>query len=164
MIITLDSPKFILNNFFMLDTKRNIIMDGNFTKIIYSNHWFTMNGLYVLFPIEILSIDINTNKRILKFNPYLPSNTTSIQEFAKMEYKILEYYKQTKHSDRKISNLLAKQMYSGYMKIFKEFNKMYASTDNSNSSQYVIKISGIWESRDEIGLTYKLFEANENYM
>ena len=166
MIVTLDLSQFIFGNFFMLDTKRNIIMDGSFTKVIYSNHLFYMNGLYILLPIDIMSIETNANKRQIKFNPYTPSNLNIIQQFAKMEYKLLEYYKKTKHNSCKFSNLLSKQLYSGFMKIYKEFNKIPAVTNNDNSTptQYVLKISGIWESQEDIGLTYKLFEANENYI
>jgi hypothetical protein len=166
MIITLDLSKFTMNDFFLLDTKRNIIMDGIFTKIIYSNNWFTMNGLYILFPIEIITIEQNANKRQIKFNPYLPSNLCVIQEFAKLECKIIDYYRQITQSPLKISNMLSKQLYSGYIKIFKEYNKMCNTEENTGllSNQYVIKISGIWESPSEIGLTYKLFESNENYI
>ena len=165
MIITIDLHKFILAYLFMLDSKRNIIMDGIFTKIYYSNTFFTMNGLYMLFPIEITSLEENTNKRHAKFNPYTKPNLNIVQEFAKLEYKILECYKINKHCDLKISNGLSKQMYSGVVKIYKEYNKQSGELDNTAgelSTQYIIKISGIWESRDEIGLTYKIFEANEN--
>ena len=59
MIISLDLPKFTLTNLFFLDTKKNMIMDGNFTKLLYSNELFVMNGLYLLFPIEII-LQINS--------------------------------------------------------------------------------------------------------
>ena len=45
LIIKIDDIK--LENIFFLDTKENIIMEGNFTKIIYSNEYFMMNGIYL---------------------------------------------------------------------------------------------------------------------
>ena len=165
MIITFDLPRFILSNLFFLDTKRNIIMDGNFTKLIYSNDLFTMNGLYILFPVEHNGIEKIMNKNQLKFYPNTSSNLTIIQDFSKLETRILEYYKQSKQSNRKIANLLSKQMNTGFMKTYKEFQNVRETTDVVKKNvQYVIKISGIWETRDEVGLTYKLFEVNENYI
>ncbi len=37
--------------FFFSEKKKNIIVDGTFTKIVYSNEYFTMNGLYVSFRV-----------------------------------------------------------------------------------------------------------------
>ena len=167
MIVTIDLNRFNINNIFLLDTKRNIIMNGNFTKFIYSNDWFVMSGLYLLFPIEVSNINKVGNKKQMIFHPYQPSNMSIIQDFAKMEYKVLEYYKQTKQCNKKLSNLLSRQLYSGYMKLYKEYNSaskyLPDSENDTKIKQYVIKVSGIWESNEEIGLTYKLFEVDENY-
>ena len=105
MIITLDLSKFTLANLFFLDTKRNIIMDGNFTKVIFSNEWFVMNGLYILFPIEHMGVEKIMNKTQIRFNPFLQYNQTIINEFSKLEKKILEYYKQTRNCNCKITHL-----------------------------------------------------------
>jgi hypothetical protein len=161
MNISIDLQKTQLLNIYFLDKKRNIIMDGNFTKILYSNEWFTMNGLYILFPVEVLQIEKNTNNNILRFNPYQNNNMSLIQEFAKLEYRIIEYYKNTYNCRCKISNFLSKQMHSGSMKLYKELN----STDiEKRNTQYIIKISGVWETYEDVGLTYKLIEVNENYL
>jgi hypothetical protein len=54
-------------------------------------------------------------------------------------------------------------MSSGTMKTTREFpNQPYPI--EYNNFQYVIKISGVWETREEIGLTYKLFEVHDNYL
>ena len=134
MIITLDLSKFNLTNMFFLDTKRNIIMDGNFTKLIFSNDWFVMNGIYILFPIEHTGSEKIMNKTQIRFNPFLQYNQTLISEFSKLEKKILEYYKQTRACNCKISPLLHKQMMIGFMKTNKEY-----STNNNNqfTSPYI---------------------------
>ena len=160
MNISIDLQKITLPNVYFLDKKTNIIMDGNFTKIIYSNDWFTMNGLYVLFPIESHSVDKISNKVILKFNPYNANNSIIIQEFSKLELRILEYYKNIYRCKTKISGFLSRQLYTGSMKLYKD----YGSCDiKKNNIQYIIKISGVWETYEEIGLTYKLIEVNEDY-
>lgn len=163
MIISLDLTKFTLTNLFFLDTKKNMIMDGNFTKLLYSNELFVMNGLYLLFLIEHNGPEKIMNKTQIRFSTYSQQNNSVIQEFARVERKILEYYKQTRCANKKISNLLHRQMTTGIMKTTREFpNQLYPS--EYNNLQYVIKISGVWETREEIGLTYKLFEVHDNYL
>ena len=80
MNISIDIENIVLPNIYFLDKKRNIIMDGNFTKIIYSNDWFTMNGLYILFPIEVISIEKYSNNNILKFHTYQSNNLQIIED------------------------------------------------------------------------------------
>lgn len=95
------STVFRLEIFFFLDKKRNIIIDGNFTKMIYSNEYFTMNCLYFLFPIEISKTEKTMNKTNVFFHPYSRHNTFIMQEFSKLEYTIIEYYKTMNNSFKK---------------------------------------------------------------
>ena len=166
MNILLDNKDFSLCNIFNCDTKENIIMDGKFTKLLYSNELFTMNGLYFSFPIENITIEKLGNKNIVKFHPYSQVNLPVVQDFAKIEYRILEHYKYMNKCVRKISNTLSKQMYSGSMKIYKELHLFNNNSSNSNnkivddnSLDFFLKISGVWETDSEIGLTYKLHKT-----
>ena len=120
MNLVLDIDKYILQNTHFLDTKRNIIIDGNFTKIVYSNELFTMNGIYFLFTIHDYILEKKLNKFLLRFNPYSKLNAPIIEELTNLEYKIIEYYKQMTNTTSKISNTLSKQLCSGNMKIYKE--------------------------------------------
>jgi hypothetical protein len=138
-------------------------MDGYFTKLIYSNEYFTMAGLYILFPIETTTFDTVGMKKQIVFNPNSPHNTQIIQDFAKLEHRVLEFYKQTKQCTRKMSNSLARQMYSGSMKIYKDYNQ-YKTYDTYKPNLFLLKISGIWETHDTVGLTYKMYEIKENYI
>jgi hypothetical protein len=40
------------NQFFFLEPKPNIIIDGTFAKVIYTHEDFTMNGVYIHIPPE----------------------------------------------------------------------------------------------------------------
>jgi hypothetical protein len=162
MIVTLDLSKFTLSNIYFLETKKNIIMDGNFTKLIFSNEFFIMNGIYILFPIDHNGSEKIMNKTQIRFNPFQQYNQTLINEFSKLEKSILEYYKQTRICNCKIVPLLQKQMLIGFMKTNKEYKNQFLINENNKNLLYVLKISGIWETKDEIGLTYKLFEVNNN--
>lgn len=164
MNIILDVNRFSIGNIFFLDKKRNIIIDGNFTKMIYSNEYFTMNCLYFLFPIEISKTEKTMNKTNVFFHPYSRHNTFIMQEFSKLEYTIIEYYKTMNNSFKKISNNLSKQIYSGNVKIYNS-TKNYNGSQESNKhdietrNNYVVKISGLWETEQEIGITYKLYKV-----
>jgi hypothetical protein len=65
---------------------------------------------------------------------------------------------------RKISNTLSKQLYLGSMKIYKDLHS-FKNYDNNNkntdenSVDFFLKISGVWETENEIGLTYKLHKT-----
>ena len=39
---------FNINYLQFLNTKKNLIMDGNFTKIMYSNEIMSMSGLFIV--------------------------------------------------------------------------------------------------------------------
>jgi hypothetical protein len=140
MNISIELHNFSLVNINFLDTKRNIIMDGNFTKIIYSNQWFTINSIYIHFPIEIVSIEKNLSKSFLRFNPYSPKNLQIIQDMVKIESRILEYFKKFFNLNLRISNMLSKQLYTGNMKIFKEYvdkSKTFCGETTSFRSEYI---------------------------
>jgi hypothetical protein len=100
------------------------------------------------------------NKTQIRFNPFQQYNQTLINDFSKLEKSILEYYKQCRMCNCKIVPLLQKQMLIGFMKTNKEYKNQFLINENNKNTQYVLKISGIWETQDEIGLTYKLFEVN----
>lgn len=155
MNVVMDIHKFSLGNSYFLETKRNIVMDGTFTKIIYSNHNLTFNGIFLFFPVEIMVVEKIMNKFIMKLNPFCEANVSILQEFSRIEQKIVEYYKQTNHCNKRTSCLLAKQLYSGNIKIYKNPDD-YQNT----GKQYIIKLSGIWETYDEVGVTYKIVECS----
>jgi len=141
-------------NVCFLQPKKNIIMDGLFTKINFLNEYLTMNGIFIIFPIEQYSIENNEKKYYLKFNH--TSNMRTVQEFSKLENNLLELYNTNHNRNKKKSMLLSKQLFNGYIKIYKE--KVDVIHDKL---RLVMKISGIWENETEIGLTYKLFLSQE---
>jgi hypothetical protein len=159
MNIVLDISKFTLGNTFFLDAKRNIIMEGSFTKIIYSNQFVTLNGIYLYLPIEIQSIDKINNKNIMKFHPSSQLNTPLIQELSRMEYRIIEYYKQLHNITKKTTCLLTRQLYMGNLKIYKDYADYGMKNLKDPAPHYIVKISGIWETEEEIGTTYKIIEC-----
>ena len=81
-------------------------------------------------------------------------NISIIQYFSTLEQKLLDFYSIIKGKSLKKNSLLTKQLYSGHMKVIIENVSLY-----SGLKQLILKISGIWETDNEIGITYKLFEG-----
>jgi hypothetical protein len=166
MNIIFDINKFNIEYTHFLETKPNMILEGEFTKIIYSNPFFTLNGIYLYLPIEVQSIENqyvhkdrenreHINKNIIKFYPSSHINNPLILELSKIEYNIIDYYKQLNNITKKTVAILTRQLYSGSLKVYKETN----DPTLTKNSVYIIKISGIWENESEIGITYKIIES-----
>ena len=52
MEVSIPLNKINIQNIYFTDKKKNIIVDGDFIKILYSTNIFEMNGLYILFELE----------------------------------------------------------------------------------------------------------------
>lgn len=135
-------------NICFLEPKQNIIMDGSFTKMNFLNEDITMNGIYLYIPIKHFSFDIRDNKHYIKFNYEKENNLSEILSF---ESNILDYYNNINNINKTKNLLLAKQVHSGYMKFYKNNINI-----NEKNIFFTLKISGIWENKSNIGLTYKL--------
>ena len=158
MNITLDISNFQLGYLYFLNPKQNIIMDGTFSKIIYSNEYLSLNSIYLHMPLEIQSIDRTMNKYVAKISNDSLKNTFLIQELIKIENRIIEYYKQThpNKNGKSPSTSLSKQLSFNAIRLYKDYP--VNMQDKKKSLQFILKISGIWESQQEIGITYKIME------
>lgn len=152
MNFCLHIPNFNISNISLLESKQNILMEGFFTKINYLSEFFTMNGLFLYAPIKIKGII--EDKNFIKFDPYSPDNNQFIKQFSNIEDQLLSFYIHNKQKNLKKQNILSKQFYNGVLKV-----NIDKSAIGKNSKVYIIKISGIWETSDQIGITYKLFEG-----
>lgn len=136
-----------------LERKPNMIIDGVFSKILYTTNHFITNGIYIQFPINPLITKNSTNE--LEFDPI--KNKQLINYFIAIEKKILQLYQQffqlpNKHFVYDIETKLS----SGSCKIYPSSH--YQKYTGGSSATYYIKIAGIWETEQKLGLTYKIIE------
>jgi len=165
MNILLYINNFNLSQIYFLDKKTNIIMDGVFTKMIYSNNCMTMNGLYIDFPIKNIMTNKINSKHILQLDTI--TNKDLFQKLIDIEKQVLMYYiqyflplqsefqtseKRNQLQNKTIVYALKNQLQSGSIKYYKEYDYY------SKPGLLYIKISGIWENQNEIGITFKLIE------
>ena len=172
MNIIFDNNDFSIENTFFLEKTNNTIIDGFFSKIIVSDDYFTMNGLFMNLPLIIMEYSTTNqyNKQIIHFNSHLQNNLLLIRKISEIENTIINYYKKINESKKKTNLALTTQLFNGYFKIYKE-TRYFSNfrTDNIKSLQnditrskhkkYIIKISGIWENKSEIGVSYKFIEV-----
>lgn len=134
-----------IDHFHFLDSKSNLIMEGVFTKLVYALPIFTINSIYINFPIKPnFSV-----KNFLLFDQVHERNLFSV--FRKVEIDLLEIYAKTHCINKKPNHAMSNMFSYGRSKFF---NAEYVST-------FLMKISGIWESETEYGVTFKIVDANK---
>tara|TARA_R110001592_G_scaffold256617_1_gene520297 strand:- start:323 stop:748 length:426 start_codon:yes stop_codon:yes gene_type:complete len=135
MNIALSVKDITIDDIFFLDPIKNIIINNSkFIRIIYSNNLLTLNGIYLICNID--NKDNNNNHGLLLYIQSLEDNI--LNKFSKEKnknYKIREY-----------------------------FNNNFINIDYTKSeekySKYILKISGIWDATNNIGLTFKFLKLN----
>ena len=123
-----------------------MIMDGFFTKFIYSTSFMTMNGLFFPFPVP---------SSPAHFSNYLLVDTLRhkemVQLFQMIEKQLIQYYLMFYNINKIPVYTLKNQLQRGSV-------KYYRNCGSKNPSSFYIKISGIWENHYEVGITFKLLE------
>lgn len=136
------------NIFFCEPIKNNIMNDGNFIRILYSNHNLVLNGIYIYILLNDISIEKHYNKFKCIFNINLYKKL--ITDIKSIEENIL---KKINISNKSPQFKIYEQMNNGIIKIFSD------SLPKTNSA-FILKISGIWETAEQYGLTYKFTKIN----
>ena len=139
-----------LNHIIICDPIKNSVMQySNFYKIVYSNELLSLNGLYILFNLN----KINQNKEKILFQ--YSDNKISIDKIAYIEEYILNLINSNKNRIYKITELLNK----GYIKYCyndNSINNITSNNFNNVNKSLILKISGLWETKENIGVTFKI--------
>ena len=124
--------------------RNNIITNSYFYRLYYSNNNFISNGIVIYFYLNDISVEKYFNKTKINFMKH--NNLSIIKKINSLESELLSSLDINKEQ----KFLLREQLENGFIKLvndkidFKEKN-----------IQLVIKISGIWESKKEYGLTFR---------
>lgn len=143
--------KFDFKYIFLGNTINNRILEnGKFTRIYYSTPLCSFNGIYSLLYInDIIDSNFNNsfnNKLIIN----IEKNSILLNNIKQLEEKILRVVE--------IKNKTLKcNIYNELMKGFIKLN----FKNNIYNSKIMLKISGIWETEDSYGLSYKYFYLKE---
>jgi hypothetical protein len=136
------------NIFFCEPIKNNIMNDGNFIRIIYSNNKVTLNGVFLLISLNNITVDKQFNKMKCFFN--VDTYKKLINDIKIIEENILSKI----NIPNKIPQFkLYEQMNNGSIKFF-------CDTIPKINCSFILKISGVWETVNQFGLTYKFTKIN----
>ena len=146
-------PKDFNKNFLMLSekTKNNIMNDGYFYRLYYSDEYGTSKGLFLGFELQQVSIEKYFNKLKCGFNTN--GNSNIIGFIKAIEKSILDIIpeKQGKYPAYRIEE----QLQNGFIKIFHNTNQN--NPTKYTSVKLLLKVSGIWTSAKEYGVTFRFF-------
>jgi len=137
------------DNIFFMETKTNMIMQGSFTKLFYSNEFVTLNSIYLSFILKHSTFK-NCQKFFLTNINYL-ENKTTLSMITYIENELLKQYNELYDVNKKKKYLLRDNLHNGSLKIYKQ--------QQVNNGNIYLKISGVWESDDEYGITYKFIDG-----
>jgi len=149
MNIVLNKNDFHIENINLLKKRNNTVIEGTFTKFTYSNQHLTMNGIYLQLVLSNITLQNDGKFTTITFPPYDKQNIGYIQYIAGIELKILDYYSRMNNTNKKQITVLTKKLYSGNI-------RSNLSNYSKINNKITVKISGIWETMNEIGLAIKI--------
>ena len=136
------------NIFFCEPIKNNIMNDGNFIRIIYSTNNIVLNGIYLLIILNDITCDRYYTKYRCNFN--VTTHKSIIDSVKIIEENLLRKFE----INNKIPQFkIYEQLQNGNIKIFTDIG-------NKSTASFILKISGIWETQFNYGLTYKFIKIN----
>lgn len=140
--------------YFCEPIKNNIMQDGFFIRILYSTHNVIFNGIYLEINLSDTYFEKYYNKYKCNYNINSPANKELIDKIKGMEENILK--KINNSTSNKIPN------YKIYDHIKNGNIKIFCDSIPKSNSVLILKISGIWETNSNYGLTYKFINLQSN--
>jgi hypothetical protein len=138
---------FNIKNVYFTNSLENTVMDnGIFSKIVYSTEDISINGIYLLCNFTNTQIEkIGINKFKVSWNK--EKNKELMKKINNIEKDLLEKYGKP-NNNKQLASLLEHSNF----RLFTEKDKLYSNSD------FLLRISGIWENNDSCGITYKFLE------
>lgn len=139
------------NIYYVQNVKNNVKQNSYFSRIIYSTEHFSLKNIY--FSINL--INPTFKEQYLKTIIYFNEKECCLDKIYKIEreflQKYIEYKTFNKSDEKLIPNYsIYNQCKSNSIKVFKD-----STNYNENNIDILIKISGIWQTDNNVGITYK---------
>ena len=148
------SPSQFNPHYIMLSekTKNNIMENGDFYRLYYSDTLSNSNGLYMYFSLKNVSMEKYFNKIKCVFS--LNENIDIIGSLKIIESQILEnitFIKKTK------VKRIEEQLSHHFIKIFTDKKVSFGKYKKIN---LILKISGVWGDYTSYGITFRFYLIN----
>lgn len=140
-------------------TKNNIMDQSDFHRLIYSDEFVSINGIYLIFTLENVNIEKYFNKIKCNFETNQTNNKV-ISNIKSIEKMILNKYRNT--DNKTLACRIQEQLENNYIKLYGSENINYGK---NKEIHFYLKISGIWVSNgtNEYGLTFRFFIFNNQF-
>jgi hypothetical protein len=161
------------NIYFCDPIKNNVLQDGNFIRILYFTENVSLNGIYLLIPLKNVSVERYYNK--VKYLFDLDENREIIEKIKGIEETILSKiasYSQFINNKSPQFNIYDNFIHQN-IKMHMNNNTFMDSSASSSltppsspksnthfhlHNSVILKISGVWSTEQQYGLTYKHFQ------
>jgi hypothetical protein len=155
MFLCVNETNYESNNIiFSQKIKNNIIANGYFHKMYYSDRYFTSNGLLFLFSLKDVSVENYFNR--IKCTFCKKKNKDILLTIRKLEHKILSNF-----NNKYLRSIyrIEEQLRNEYIKIFSDKKFQRGKVDKL---EILLKISGIWSNDRECGITFRFLVNHSN--
>jgi len=132
--------------FFCEPIKNNVMNEGIFIRILYSTYNVVLNGIYLLVTLNDITSEKYYTKYRCQFNPL--AHKDIIEKLKIIEEGLLRKYE---IPDKIVQCKIYDQLKVGNIKIFTDVG-------NRPVCSFILKISGIWETHTNYGLTFKFIK------
>jgi hypothetical protein len=138
--------------------KNSVLQYNYFYKLLYSTNIVVLTSIFTLF--ELNNVILENDKALFNKNT---TNDSVFNKLIQLEEYLLNLINNSKAKQYKFKELYENQYikYSLFDDIDKFNNYKYVNTLDEKNNKFILKISGIWESKENVGLTFKIIIANK---
>jgi hypothetical protein len=137
--------------------KNSAVQYNYFYKLLYSTPIVSLTSIFVIFELNNLYFE---NDKI-KFDKSALNNSV-FNKLIELEEHVLNLVRDSKIKLFKLKELYENQYFKYSLSDDNEnLNNYNHLNDIYNNKTFIIKISGIWESKESIGLTFKFIKVTK---
>lgn len=136
--------------------KNSAVQYNYFYKLLYSTNIVSLTSIFLLFELNNLSFE---NDKIKFIKSTL--NNSVFSKLIELEEQLLNLIIDSKNKLYKLKEIYENQFFKYSLSDENENLNSYSYLNDLNNRTFIIKISGIWESKDSIGLTFKFIKVNK---
>ena len=136
--------------------KNSAVQYNYFYKLLYSTNIVSLTSIFLLFELNNLSFE---NDKI-RFDKTTLNNSV-LSKLIELEEHVLNLIVDSKNKLYKLKEIYENQFFKYSLSDEYENLNRYSYLKDLNNINFIIKISGIWESKDSIGLTFKFIKVNK---
>ena len=136
--------------------KNSAVQYNYFYKLLYSTNIVSLTSIFLLFELNNLSFE-NDKIKFIK----ITLNNSVFSKLIELEEQLLNLIIDSKNKLYKLKEIYENQFFKYSLSDENENLNSYSYLNDLNNRTFIIKISGIWESKDSIGLTFKFIKVNK---